>query len=302
MRHAVDSGAQPVAWRYADWTPPNRALLNGACGPRLGFGVRPNDRAHPRLSGAGPVPRAVVGVETHRLSLGPRDAAFLVTCLRLIGADAPCRARIELVIDAIADDGGWRGCHVPETVFARGISIAAVIWAIDSGVVGVDEHDVAQGVLEELWRAGPVRPDLIGSQIRCVVSQPTDEGRCRWICPAMRHANAGYAQPDGAISRGPLPNLAWTVAEAASASPEPDRFLSPLAPRWLPRRGACVRCPECGRPGTILGVDSGDGWTVLEHHPPVVQREDGMWEVEPTSAAGPKQCRYVARLDDARIG
>lgn len=235
------------------------------------------------------------------MSLAPRDAAFLLTCLRFLGAEAPCQSRIEAVINAVAGTDNWQDCRVPDTVFARGLSMAAVIWAIDSGLVTIEERDLAQGVLEHLWQAGPIRPELIGAQLQCLVGQESNERECRWTCPAMRRANAGFAQPDGAISRPVLPDLVWTVFESASAAPDPDRALVARAPRWVPRRGARIRCRECGRPGTVLGVDADDGWTVIEHHPPVIQREDGMWEVQPAPDAGPRQCRYLSRFETARV-
>jgi hypothetical protein len=237
------------------------------------------------------------------VSLSPRDAAFLLTCLRFLGAEAPCQARIEGVIASVAGTDTWQDCRIPSTVFARGLCMAAVIWAIDSGLVGVGEREVAQGVLEALWQAGPIRPELIGAQLECLVGQEDGDRQCRWTCPAMRRANAGFARIDGSIDHPALPDLVWTVVEAAgelalaSTTPIPDAH----QPRWMPRRGARVRCRGCGRPGTVLGVDTDDGWTVIEHHPPVIQRPDGMWEVQPLAHDGPRQCRYLSRFTDARV-
>lgn len=239
------------------------------------------------------------------MSLSPRDAAFLLTCLRFLGAEAPCQPRIEAVIEAVAGTDAWQGCRVPPTVFARGLCVAAVVWAIDSGLVGIEERGVAQDVLEDLWQAGPIRPELVGAQLQCLVGQDAGDRTCRWTCPAMRRANAGFALLDGTIGHPALPDLVWSVVEAATelstAQPEPPEPAH-HAPTWLPRRGSRVRCRGCGRPGTVLGVDADDGWTVIEHHPPVVQRPDGLWEVQPAAEPGPRQCRYLARGADAIVG
>jgi hypothetical protein len=40
---------------------------------------------------------------------------------------------------------------------------------------------------------------------------------------------------------------------------------------------------------------------VIEHHPPVVQRPDGMWEVLPSPDMGPRQCRYLSRVEGTRV-
>ena len=197
----------------------------------------------------------------------------------------------------MAGTDNWQDCRVPDTVFARGLSIAAVIWAIDSGLVTIEERDLAQGVLEELWLAGPIRPELIGAPSSSAwwARSPTSAsavGRA----PRCARANAGFALPDGAISRPALPDLVWTVSSPRSAAPAAECARPSLrATPWVPRRGARVRCRECGRLGTVLGVDADDGWTVIEHHPPVVQREDGMWEVQPAPDTGPRQCRGTSR-------
>jgi hypothetical protein len=237
------------------------------------------------------------------VSLSPRDAAFLLTCLRFLGAEAPCQARIEAVIGTVAGTETWQGCRIPSTVFGRGLCMAAVIWAIDSGLVGIGERDVAQRILETLWQAGPIRPALIGAQIECLVGQDDGDRQCRWTCPAMRRANAGFALMAGSIGRPALPDLVWTVVEASSTATAVERapVPTPPVPRWPPRRGARIRCQGCGRLGTVLGVDTDDGWTVIEHHAPVLQRPDGLWEVQHLADNGPRQCRYLSHVVDARV-
>jgi hypothetical protein len=236
------------------------------------------------------------------LLLSQHNAAFLLTCLRILGAGAPCQARIEAVIASIAGTDSSQDRRVPSTVFARSLCMSAVIWAVDSGFVDAAGRDAAQAVLDQLWEMGPIRPELLGAQLRCLVGQEVDEHQCLWTCPAMRRANAGFGLSDGSLERPVLPDLAWTVAmaatDAASLAP-PDGVAG--APRWVPERGARIRCRECGRVGTVVGVDADDGWTVVEHHPPLAQRANGLWELRPAAGDGPRQCRYISHREAASV-
>ncbi|MEI7743907.1 MAG: hypothetical protein WCK58_09180 [Chloroflexota bacterium] len=230
------------------------------------------------------------------MQLPAPDAAFLVDCLTHVAVAAPCRARIEQVVQSVADGGASEACCIPDSIFVRSLAIGSILWSIDTGIVEPEANEQAQRVLDSLWHDGPIRPELIAAQLRCLVAQPAETSHCLWTCPAMAHANAGYNPQLGPEMRAVLPGLIGTViSEGADtlAVVRTDYGSTLSAPPRTPRSGTRVSCRSCGRDGTILGVDPEDGWTVVEHYPPVVQREDGMWAISPDASPGPHQCRYI---------
>lgn len=226
------------------------------------------------------------------------DAAFLVDCLEQVAVGAPCRERIENVVASVSAGEEPGSCCIPDSIFVRSLAIGSVLWAIDNGVVEPAEQDQAQRVLDTAWKDGPIRPELIAGQLRCLVGQPADAMHCLWTCPAMAHANAGYNPQLTAEMRSVLPGLIGTViAEGvdtlALVHTDPGQNFGTQV--RAPRYGARIACQECGSEGTVLGTDADDGWTVVEHHPRVIQRPDGMWQVSPDESPLPRQCRYLAR-------
>ncbi len=252
------------------------------------------------------------------MRLAEPDAAFLATCLRAMAAEAPCRDRVLAVADAVVSPpapaagsslqvlGGTRADPVPQgdSLFVRSLSLASVLWSIDTGRVDADDQDRAQRVMDEVWRQGAIRPELIAAQLRCLVGQESDDPVCVWSCASMPHANAGYEAQLAAATQT-ISGLLGTVAAEAADTLAVARLdaSSPRNPRsWTPRHGTRTWCTACGREGTVLGVDPEDGWTVIDHHPTVRERDDGFWEVVPVSGDQPRQCRFLDRGQGPRRG
>ena len=228
------------------------------------------------------------------LSFTPEQAALVVASLRFLATDAPCRSRIDAVANAIDAPPDEAEAAAPAAMFARAVATSAVIWAIDSDLVGQREGGVAQGAMDALWRLGPIRPELVATQLRCLVGQREAERRCLWTCPMMARANAGYDPGGGPAAIHPgLLGLILAEEGGATLPGIDERRREPPRGATL-RHGEITRCLACDRDGTILGVDPEDGWTVVDHHPQVLQRPDGLWEVDRTGAKGPRQCGYLA--------
>jgi hypothetical protein len=229
----------------------------------------------------------------HPTTFGPAEIALLNDCLGHLATAAPCRPRIDAVMEMVTKaDGAPVFGH--ESIFPRAVSMAAVIWAIDSDRIGENQGPLAQSVMDTLWGLGPIRPELVAAQLRCLVGQGDSDIRCFWTCSALARENAGYATGAGPIrvSRTGLAG-SMVLRDLAPILPGIEDWRRPGAHGGGHRHGEPVPCLACGRDGTILGVDPEDGWTVVDHHPRVVEREDGMWAVDQASLAGPRQCRYL---------
>lgn len=245
------------------------------------------------------------------MRLAETDATFLATCLRSLASVAPCHDRILAVADAVAAPpalvpgtslqvlGGapvvtaLRG----DSLFVRSLSLAAVLWSIDTGRVDAADQECAQRVMDEVWRQGAIRPELIAAQLRCLVGQEGDDPVCVWSCASMPHANAGYDAQLASATQTISGLLGTVAAEEADTLAIARLDASSLRSQrgWTPRHGTRTRCAACGREGTVLGVDPEDRWTVIDHHPTVREREDGFWEVVPVSGDLPRQCRFLDR-------
>lgn len=238
------------------------------------------------------------------------DAAFLASCLRGLAAVAPCEARIRAVAASIERDSaapfpepatdvlgaaGPAAGAIGDSLFVRSLALSAVLWSIDSGLVEAPDQERAQRVLDDIWRRGAIRPELIAVQLHCLTSQPEDQRVCVWSCAQMPHANAGYDPQLNALAPTVSGLLGTVVAEEADtlALARLDAAVRRGPVRWTPRYGARVVCKGCGHEGTVLGVDDEDGWTVIDHHPGVREREDGLWEVVPAAPGAPRQCRFL---------
>lgn len=207
------------------------------------------------------------------------EAAFLLVCLRFLAEDAPCQARIEQVVMSVAGGDDDQGGELPDVIYARSLALASVLWAIDSGNVAEHEREISQRVLEAVWNAGPIRPQLVAAQLHCLVAQEPGTQQCRWTCPSMIRANAGYAatiglddpaaEPSGQFpGMDPLPEVVLRISSEVRAA----------SPALVTDR---VRCGRCGLPGRLVGIDPDDGWTLVLHGS--------------GSTPGQAQCRYLAR-------
>lgn len=207
------------------------------------------------------------------------EAAFLLVCLRFLAEDAPCQDRIEQVVMSVAGPDARHGGELPDVIYARSLALAAVLWAIDSGNVAPHERETATRVLEAVWSAGPIRPQLVAAQLQCLVAQEPGSRQCRWTCPSMIRANAGYAATlrvvePGAASTGQFPGI--------DPLPEIVRHISSEVRAAAPALASDrVRCGRCGLPGRLVGIDPDDGWTVVVHGA--------------SGTPGRAQCRYLAR-------
>jgi hypothetical protein len=190
-----------------------------------------------------------------------REHSLLLTCLGALAADAPCEPRIQCVIDAVAGDTQGRPGNLPDTAFARSIAIAALMRGADARIGERHDPVLAQAAIDGIWRQGPIRPGMVATQLHCLVGKRGADRRCRWSCVTTDPRAHGH--------------------EARNAV----------------RPGLRVQCMACGRDGTLLGSDPDDGWTVVDHHSPVVMRPDGMWEVDRTRPSAPTQCGYLASPD-----
>lgn len=242
-------------------------------------------------------PHAEVG---RPLSLTADESALLLECLGRMADEAPCPPRIHAVMASVGSSAAEEANGL-SPVFARALSMAAVIWAIDTGRIDEQRGELAQHVMDALWRLGPVRPDLVATQLACLVGQGDEELRCFWTCSTLTRDNAGYATGAGPIRVSQV-GLAGSMllGEGQPTLPGIDDRHRSGAQGGGHRHGEPVPCLSCGRDGTILGVDPKDGWTVVDHYPKVEQRPDGMWAVDRASVAGPRQCRYLETAGELR--
>jgi hypothetical protein len=213
------------------------------------------------------------------MQLGRDEAAFLLVCLRFLAEDAPCQARIERVVSSVAGPDADHAGELPDVIYARSLALAAVLWTLDSGNAASHEHEIAERVLEAVWNAGPIRPELVAAQLQCLVAQEPGSQRCRWTCPSMIRANAGYAATLGIARPG-----AATTGQFPGLDPLPDvvlRISSAVRAAAPVATAGRVRCGWCGLPGRLLGIDPDDGWTLVLHG------SEG--------TPGQARCRYLAQ-------
>lgn len=215
------------------------------------------------------------------------EAAFLLSCLRLLAQDAPCQARIEHVAESIAGRDDWSASALPDTIYARSLALAAVLWSVDAGLIATHQDEIAERVLRHVWDAGPIRPQLVAAQLQCLVGQEPGERHCSWTCPTMIRANAGYGSALALGGHDTFPGIDPRPALLRSVVTEPRIGGRGSVPGAIPgdpaTTRATVHCRACGRPGILEAIDPEDGWTVVVHDP------------DPRSPEGmPAQCRFMA--------